>query len=631
MAALAVGSLLPAAAADAPPSFESGEMRISYAEGDGVSRPAPQMRAERLANRYLVTFRPGTSPEHVTTARHIAEASGSQMYFKYSRAVRGFAAELSDSALGELRRDERVATIEPDYSISVASVQPQPANWGLDRIDQHSLPLNKSYSYSQTGAGVTAYIIDTGVRSTHREVVGRVGKGWGTIDDGNGYEDCNGHGTHVAGVLGGTTFGVAKQVKLVSVRVLDCEGSGTISGVVAGVDWVTKNHQGPSIANMSLGGVTSDTLDEAVQTSIAAGVHYVVAAGNEGEAACSYSPARLDEAITVGATGLTDHRASFSNFGLCVDLFAPGEDIVSADGTGDNAVQTLSGTSMAAPHVAGVAAQYLQTHPDATEAQLRAALVQVSTTDVLRGIGSGSPNRLLFSVLAEAPAPGAPVTMTPPRIGLNPTGPVIPGMVGVRVDFEPAGGDAFDGVRHELQRSADGGKTWTAVPLEAEPARSATLALAPGSASFRVRAIDAKGVAGPWATAPAQQISLLPQTQGTVYTPASAWADTPTTGGQNVVASQTTNATATFSFTGTGFAWFSGRPTSAGRAAIYIDGEMAAIVDLSKLPAGERRLAFVSDALARGRHTVIVKVLSAAVNKAAPARGVDIDDWATVS
>lgn len=635
MAALGLGGLLPVASAAAPPPVESGAVRLAQRQPEIVAaakKPSPGVSAQRLKDRYLVTFRPDTDSETVRAARLGAEEAGGRAYYTYSRAVRGFAAELTDTALDKLRRDPHLAGIEPDYSISVAATQDEPQNWGLDRIDQHTLPLNQSYSYEQTGAGVTAYIIDTGVRSTHRDLRGRVGDGFGTIDDGNKAEDCNGHGTHVAAILAGTNFGVAKQATIVSVRVLDCDGSGTISGVVAGVDWVTKNHKGPSIANMSLGGVVSDTLDEAVRTSIAAGVHYVVAAGNEGEQACTYSPGRVDEAITVGATGRTDERAEFSNSGSCVDLFAPGEDIVSADGIGDEATAMLSGTSMAAPHAAGVAAQYLQLHPRATVAQVRAALVQIASTDVLSGIGTDSPNRLLFSSLAGAPKIGLGTSMSPPRIGLSPVAPMRSNSVAVTVSLDPAVSGGPAPVRHELERSVDGGTTWAQVELAAALAQTATIEVPTGPLLLRARAVDARGNAGPWAVAPPQQIALLSQTQSTVYEPASAWSDTavPTATGKSVIASQQKAATATFTFTGTQFAWFSGRSVSTGRATVYLDGKPISTVDLSAMAPGERRVVYVSEPLARGRHIVVVKVLSAGVGKSAASGGVDVDGWATV-
>jgi len=273
-----------------------------------------------------------------------------------------------------------------------------PANWGLDRIDQRALPLSNSYTYNYTGAGVTAYIIDTGILFGHTEFGGRAVSGWDFVNNDADASDCNGHGTHVAGTVGGSTYGVAKGVSLVAVRVLDCAGSGTTAGVIAGINWVTNQHTtGKAVANMSLGGAASTTLDTAVKASIADGVVYAVAAGNNNRDACKFSPARVPEAITVGATTNTDTRASYSNYGACLDLFAPGSSITSAWYTSTTALNTISGTSMATPHAAGVAALYLQGHT-ATPAQVRDALVAASTLGVVINEGLNSPDRLLFSL-----------------------------------------------------------------------------------------------------------------------------------------------------------------------------------------------------------------------------------------
>jgi subtilisin family serine protease len=276
----------------------------------------------------------------------------------------------------------------------VQAAQPRPP-YGLDRIDQRALPLNSTYTYGATGSGVTAYVVDTGIRLSHRDFGGRAVSGFDAIDGGRA-DDCNGHGTHVAGTLGGAAHGVAKSVRLVAVRVLDCAGSGATSGVIAGVDWVTAHHQPgqPAVANLSLGGFASSALDAAVRRSIADGVSYAVAAGNGNAAgvpedACRVSPARVPEALTVGASDSSDRAAAFSNYGRCVDLFAPGVGVTSTWSTGDTATKTISGTSMASPHVAGVAALYLQGKRSASPAAVATAIARASTKDVVKSSRAG--------------------------------------------------------------------------------------------------------------------------------------------------------------------------------------------------------------------------------------------------
>lgn len=278
-------------------------------------------------------------------------------------------------------------------------VTQSPATWGIDRIDQRALPLSNSFSYTNTGAGVNAYIVDTGIRITHTQFGGRASIGTDTVGDGQNGNDCNGHGTHVAGTVGGSTYGVAKGVNLIAVRVLNCSGSGTTSGVIAGVDWVTSHHQAgqPAVANMSLGGGASTSLDNSVKNAITDGVTFAVSAGNNGIDACRQSPARVATALTVGATDNTDTRPSWSNFGSCLDLFAPGVSITSSVNTSDTATAVYSGTSMASPHVAGVAALYLQSNPGASPATVSSALTSNATTNVVKNLGKRSPNRLLFT------------------------------------------------------------------------------------------------------------------------------------------------------------------------------------------------------------------------------------------
>jgi subtilisin family serine protease len=316
----------------------------------------------------------------------------------YRKAIKGFSVRMTEGMARKLSDDPRVAWVEEDGEVSIDTTQTG-ATWGIDRIDQRDRPLNGTFVYTRTGAGVKAYIIDTGIRQTHTQFGGRAIHGFTAINDGRGSTDCNGHGTHVAGTVGGSTYGVAKGVTLVAVRVLSCSGSGSTSGVIAGVDWVRGNHAAgqPAVANMSLGGGVSASLDAAVNNCINDGVTFAIAAGNSNANACNSSPARVAAAITVGSTTSSDARSSFSNFGSCVDLFAPGSSITSAWSTSNTATNTISGTSMATPHVAGVAALYLQGSPSASPSTVRNALVNNATTNRLTNIGSGSPNRLLFT------------------------------------------------------------------------------------------------------------------------------------------------------------------------------------------------------------------------------------------
>ena len=347
-----------------------------------------------------VTAREATAPveaEAVTASRLAASINGEILYV-YDAALSGFAVRVPPgeeiSAAATLESDPKVDYVEPDRVARVFEIDGTQtgATWGLDRIDQASLPLNSTYNYPNSGAGVHAYIIDTGVLITHTQFTGRIGTGFSAVGASSNYVDCNGHGTHVSGTVGGTTYGVAKQVTIHPIRVLDCNGSGSNSGVIAGVNWVTANRQLPAVANMSLGGSASSTLDTAVANSIAAGITYAIAAGNDNQNACNYSPARTASALTVGATTNTDARASYSNYGTCLDIFAPGSSITSAWYTGSSANAVLSGTSMATPHVAGAAALYLAANPSASPAQVAQALTAGAAAGIVTSPGTGSPN-----------------------------------------------------------------------------------------------------------------------------------------------------------------------------------------------------------------------------------------------
>ncbi|MFV5535664.1 S8 family peptidase [Acinetobacter pittii] len=351
-----------------------------------------------IKNQYIVILNKdvGSSNEF---AQGIAKQHGGKVLQTYDAVLKGFAIYLPDVAgtafVEAMKKNPKVVSVENDTIMKVDATTQSNPDWGLDRIDQKNLPLDSAYSYLQTGSGTTAYIVDTGILSTHQQFSGRVLSGYTAISDGNGTSDCHGHGTHVAGTVGGSTYGVAKNVSLVPIRILGCDGSGASSNVIAGLDWILKNGKKPAVVNMSLGGEANASLDSAVENLFNNGYVMVVAAGNSNTDACSSSPARVSKAITVAATDSTDTRASYSNYGSCVDIFAPGSQINSSWIGSNTATKVLNGTSMATPHVVGVVAEMLQSTPTATPQTISTNLLNQASNNVVKN-PSGSPNRLLY-------------------------------------------------------------------------------------------------------------------------------------------------------------------------------------------------------------------------------------------
>jgi len=352
-----------------------------------AAAPLLSAGANAIEGEYIVVLEEGANP------RSVARIAGVNPRHTYSAALNGFAVALNQGQLNALRRHPDVAYVEEDQEASVTATQ-SGATWGIDRIDQRNRPLSGTYTYNTTASSIYAYVIDTGIRTSHSNFGGRAAVAYDALG-GNG-QDCNGHGTHVAGTIGSATYGVAKGVRLRAVRVLNCAGSGSISGIVAGIDWVRLNRSNPAVANLSLGGGYSSSLNTAVTNLANSGVFVAVAAGNESQNACNVSPASAPAVTTVAASTSTDARASYSNYGSCVDLYAPGSSITSTWSTSNSATRSISGTSMASPHVAGVAALYKATYGNASQSTIDSWIKSNATPNVISGNPSGTPNRLLY-------------------------------------------------------------------------------------------------------------------------------------------------------------------------------------------------------------------------------------------
>jgi len=465
---------------------------------DRVAAYSSQAAAAPIPDRYIVTFQPGVA-DPAALGHALAAAHGGEVLHIYTTVLQGLALQVPAQALEGIRRNPNVRAIEPDQLVTVEDAQTG-ATWGIDRIDQHVLPLDHTYNFEGNGAGVTVYIFDTGIRFDHAEFEGRARPGYDVFNDGQNGLDCHGHGTHVAGTVGGKTYGVAKGVTLVAVRVLSCSGSGSYSGIIAAMDWVVQNNGGPAVANFSLGGGASSAVNSALTTMIQSGVATAVSAGNDGGDACLKTPASTPDAVTVGATTSSDARASYSNYGSCVDVFAPGSSITSAYNSSTTATAVMSGTSMASPHATGVLALLKGQQPDLNSLELRDWLVAIATQKIV--IGANSPNAHLLYSLTGYAGPISPPPVEPPTDpdpSYPPTAPsnlraTVKGQSNVKLSWTDQSGDET-GFR--IERQDDSG-LWTPLAATSPNGTSYTDSSAQKGQSYgyRVRAFNAAGASG---------------------------------------------------------------------------------------------------------------------------------------